>query len=115
MRTVRLVGLLFLIITWGCDKLDLKEDVPGCIEDKIKEFKDDPLTCNSGASVYRFNFQGKIVYVFGPGNCTPDNVAPVYDEECKLLCGLGGFIGNLECNGERFDVNATNKTLIWEN
>lgn len=114
MRTFRLIGLFCFIGILGCENLDLKEDVPECVEKKIKEFKDSDLTCDSGANVIRYDFQGMQVYLFDPGNCGADMQAPIYDEQCNIICGLGGFAGNVMCNGVNFGENATNPTLIWE-
>jgi len=99
----------------SCERLNLKEEVPDCIEDKIREFSNSDQVCDHVANVYRYIFQGKYVYVFDPGNCYADAIAPVYDENCNLLCGLGGFLGNTKCNDIEFGDNIKDKTLIWEN
>ena len=99
----------------GCQKLDLQVDVPECIENKISAFKKSNITCDEGASVTRYTFQEKMVYVFSPGNCIADGGANVYDEACDELCFLGGLAGNLECQGEVFYLNATDETIVWKN
>jgi len=65
--------------------------------------------------VFRYKFQDQFVYVFNPGNCGADMMSNVYDEDCFLICSLGGIAGNIMCNGENFTENATDETLIWEN
>jgi hypothetical protein len=60
MRFIRFIGLLCLVGILGCEDLDLYEDVPKCIEKKIKEFRDAETTCDSGAKVYRYEFQGML-------------------------------------------------------
>ena len=115
MRAFKLIGLFCLIGILGCEDLDLYEDVPQCIEKQIKEFRDTETTCDSGAKVYRYEFQGMEVYLFDPGNCHADMQAPIYDAECNILCALGGFTGNIMCSEVVFADHATNETLIWEN
>jgi len=112
---------LFLLITGivffatCCQKTELNEDTPDCIRQKINEYKHSTTSCESGKSVYRYHFQGTVVYVFNPGDCGADMMSTVYDQECNVLCGLGGITGNIMCNGEDFGKNATHETLIWEN
>ncbi len=106
-------ALLFSIIS--CQKVELKEDTPACIQQKIIEFENDVNFCETGKSVYRFKFQDQFVYVFNPGNCGADMMSDVYDQECNSICHLGGIAGNIMCNGENFSEKATDETLIWEN
>lgn len=115
MRTFKLIGLLCIIGILGCEDLNLYEDVPKCIEKQIKEFRDAGATCDSGARVYRYDFQSMEVYLFDPGTCGADMEAPIYDEECNVLCALGGITGNIMCNDLVFADYATNETLIWKN
>lgn len=102
------------MFTSGCQKSDINlEDNSDCIDLKIEAFKTSNLPCESGKSIYRYKFQDEFVYVFGPGNCGADMMSDVYDEECNLICGLGGIAGNITCNGENFGQNATEEILIW--
>ena len=71
--------------------------------------------CETGASVGQYLFQGHIVYVFGPGNCGADMMAPVYNSNCDCIGALGGFAGNLIINGARFDQEAKYIKTIWTN
>ncbi len=115
MKIFNIVLIAFTISYFGCQKDDLQVDVPGCIQQKIEEFDESSISCDSGATVYRYQFQGQLVFVFNPGNCIADGTSGVYDEECNLICSLGGLIGNIMCNGENFDENSTDETLIWKN
>jgi hypothetical protein len=116
MKTLKVIPpVLLLLSLFGCEKLDLKVDVPNCIEGKIREFKKSDLSCNSGAEVLRYDFQGSYVYVFQPGNCGADMPVKIYNSNCDLLCTLGGFEGRTYCNGESFDSSATNEVLVWQN
>ncbi len=115
MKTIKIIGLIILIGVVGCQKDGIKEDVPDCIREKILKFQKSDIICDSGASVIRFDFNGRHVYVFDPGNCGADMQAGIYDGQCEEVCALGGIIGNVTCEGVSFIENATNKTLIWEN
>ena len=110
---ILIAALLFSIIS--CQKVELKEVTPDCIQQKIIEFENSSNSCESGKSVYRYKFQGQFVFVFNPGNCGADMMSDVYDQECNPLCGLGGIAGNIMCNGDNFSENATDETMIWEN
>ena len=110
-----LLLFMLVLVLMSCQKVDLREETTNCIERKIIEFKSDKSSCETGKQVHRYEFQGQHVYVFSPGNCGADMMANVYDEDCDLVCRLGGIAGNTNCNGEEFSTNATDETLIWEN
>jgi hypothetical protein len=59
--------------------------------------------------------QGDYVYVFEPGNCRADMIAPVCNSSCDCIAGLRGFAGNLIINGVRFDQKANYIKTIWTN
>ena len=111
------ISILSIIIfsISACDKVELKEEVPGCMEKKINDYKSRNHPCSSGKSVYRYKLQGEYVYVFNPGNCGADMMSDVLDEACNSICGLGGIAGNIICNGDDFGKTATEETLIWQN
>jgi hypothetical protein len=109
--------LFFLILTYvllssGCEKN--KYDAPGCIEDKINDFKKTAI-CDHSASVALYTFQGKNTYLFSDGSCGADLGATVYSEECLSLGFLGGFSGNTLIQGVNFYNNAKFIKRIWEN
>jgi len=115
---MKLQVILFSIIflSASCEKNHLsQEDESDCIKVKIELFKASKNPCATGKSITRYQFQGNNVYVFYPGNCGADMMSEVFDEECDLICGLGGIAGNTECNNEEFSKNATNPLVIWEN
>jgi hypothetical protein len=108
--------LTFFLLAVSCEKNSLNPEIESdCMLAKIEAYKANDLPCESGKSVYRYEFQGNYVYVFNPGNCGADMMSEVYDEDCNLICGLGGIAGNTECNNEEFSTNAANEVLIWEN
>ena len=49
--------ILIPLILSGCQKLELEVDVPGCIKNKIREFKKSDIACEEGARVTRALFQ----------------------------------------------------------
>lgn len=114
MKTGILVLAVIILSYSGCNKIELNESVPACIESKIKEFKKSDMICDAKASVVRYTFQGNYVYVFNPGNCIADGGSDVYDQDCNKLCFLGGIAGKITCNGEDFGKGASDETVIWE-
>ncbi len=111
MKTLNLLIVLSLFLLTACEKIE--KDAPDCIKDLIKNHKNEMFLCETGASVKQYLFQGDYVYVFDPGNCGADMMAPVYSSDCKYLGGLGGFVGNIIINGVRFDQNSTYIKTIW--
>lgn len=108
-----LFAMLFgALVLSSCNKLDIEKGTPKCIENKIKDF-DKNQACQNGASVKKYTFQGKTVYVFDPGTCGADMAAEVIDSDCNSLGFLGGISGNTEINGENFS-NAIFQSTTWE-
>jgi hypothetical protein len=105
-----LIGILALLM--ACKQLNIAEGTPECIQKKIEAFK--PETCEDGANVNEYKFQGKFVYTFDHGTCGADMTTEVTDSNCKTLGQLGGIIGNTMINGEDFG-NAEFVRTIWKN
>ena len=113
MKEKILVLLIFLSIGFSsCEKLEIEEGTPECVENLIKDF-DKEQSCDQGVKVEKYSFLGKMVYVFNPGTCGADMTSRVVDSECNNLGLLGGVSGNIEINGENFS-NATFKSIVWE-
>ena len=104
--------LLFAVLT-GC-QLDIEPGTPGCIQEKIKEFSKNQISCDRSKTVSNYSFQDEIVYVFDQRSCGSDMTAEVFDSNCNYLGFLGGIAGISEINGEEFS-NATFKGVIWKN
>lgn len=104
-----LIGLTF--IGSSCKKLDIKADVPNCIEQKINKISKEEVQ-NPPASVWEWKTDGKTYYYFTSGCCDQYNY--LYDDNCKQVCAPdGGFSGHGD--GKCPDFNGTiEKTLIWE-
>jgi len=113
---------LFLLLTslifstTSCNKEDLPEGLPDCIESEIKEYK--KLSANVDCQktyVKEYIFEEETVYVGYAGDACIESGETIYTEECEQLCfvsGLGGTVAN--CNGVNFYENATFVKLIWE-
>lgn len=115
MRTFNIIIAILIFAFANCQKNEVSIETPECIEQLILEFETDVNFCETGKSVYRYTFQDQFVYVFNPGDCGADMMSNVYDEECNLICSLGGIAGNIQCNDENFSGGATEGNLIWEN
>ena|SRR5690349_18129301 len=94
----------------GCLRNDVEDGTPDCIIGKIREHK--KQGCDD-QKVEQYQFQGKYVFVFGPGTCGADMQSDVYDENCNLLGSLGGITGNMSINGADFS-SAVFVSLVWE-
>lgn len=111
--TISILVLIMLSYS-GCEDLDLPDHTPNCIKKRIRKFARS-VSCDLGAEVESMYFQGQAVYIFNPGNCGADMSALVVDSDCNEICSLGGFTGNLVCNGDTLYKEATNKRVIWQN
>ena len=100
-----LAGLLFLS---GCRK---QAELSECIQSKIESFSNH--SCQYGAEVKEYIFQGQTAYVFQMGYCGADLTAEVVDRNCNYLGDLGGIIGNTKINGEDFSTAIYVRT-IWQ-
>ncbi len=111
MKNSSFIFFLFFIFSSSCNK---PEGVPKCIEDNISEYKANG--CLKIVPEYRF--QGELVYVFESSYelCQiADMTADVYNENCELICSLGGIAGFVDCNGDDFYDNAHFVRNVWAN
>lgn len=97
----------------GCKKINTPQGTPTCIEQKVRELSREK--CPSVHHVYRYQFNSKTVYLFIPKTCASDLQGSIYDDNCNLLCNLGGISGNNTCENLDFNKFATNQVLIYEN
>ena len=112
MKRIEICYALLMIIALSCSKNGVNGRVPTCLQ-QIDEFKASGTPCDD-AHVDLYEFQGRNVYVFDPGTCGADMMAPVVDERCKSLGALGGFVGNTKINGEDFS-GAKRIREVWRN
>ncbi len=90
-----------------------EETVPMCIEDRLTDFQN--TTACIGDNLASWDFRGEKVYCFAYGFCTTtQGTADVYDENCALICTLGGAAGLQTCDGVPWAENASNESTIWE-
>ena len=104
--------ILLFLTTLGCNKIELPEGVPSCVEDKIRKLRRE--NCPSVQTVYQYEFQGETVYVFNPKPCGSDLFIEVTNQACGTVCNLGGIAGISDCNGDSFYTVATDERIIWQ-
>lgn len=103
--------IFIVLVLPGCKKLDIKIDVPNCIEQKIRKLYNSKVQ-NPPAKVYQWEVDGKVYYYFTSDCCDQFNY--LYDEACNVVCApSGGFTGSgdgtcPEWQGQKVE------TLIWE-
>lgn len=115
MKHLMIKVLFFSIVAAvDCEDLDLPKDTSRCIKKRIRKFAR-TASCDLGAEVESVYFQGKVVYIFNPGNCGADMSTLVVDSDCHEVCSLGGFTGNVVCNGDSLYKEATNRQVVWRN
>ena len=112
MRVNLITILTFSLLVFGCRKEKNDIAVSECIQSEIKKFSTN--TCEKGATVKQYFFQGQIVYTFSMGSCGGDLPTFVKDETCNHLGFLGGITGNTKINGEEFS-KAEFKRTVWAN
>ena len=112
MKKLAFLIVIYAFFSSGCEKN--KYDAPGCIQDKIDDFKS-TVVCDNGAYVGLYDFKGQEVYVFSEGYCGADLGATVYSQACLYLGYLGGISGNTFIQGVNFYDNAKYIKRLWEN
>lgn len=95
----------------ACNKFDIADGTPACIEQLIKDFNSE-TDCIVAVDVRKYEFQGDEVYLFNPGDCETDEGSEIYDSECNSIGFLGGINDNQIINGEDFS-NAVLISVIW--
>ena len=100
----------FLILQSQSCKKDIK--LPVCVQDKIEAIKQQPKY-NPPATVYRYKYMNKYVYLFSSDCCDQYNY--LYDENCNVICApSGGLTGMGDNKCPNFKDIATEETLIWK-
>jgi hypothetical protein len=107
MKSTALIFLLLLLTCYSCKKTGT---VPECLQSHIDHLAD--FSCDHGANVKKYKFQGMNVYVFSMGHCGADLSESVLDENCNYLGSLGGMEGNTRINGVEFSTAKYIRT-IW--
>ena len=93
-------------------KVQAKQEMPLCLETKIKDMAADPHE-GSPISVSRFTYKQQTVYYIVSPCCDKYNV--VYDSVCNVL-GYpdGGFTGRGDGNMPDFRKEAASEKVIWQ-
>ena len=94
----------------SCQKKNRITPPPSCIEERILAFE--KTTCDKGAKVYEYQFQGERVYVFDVGFCDAAQSAKVINQDCQEIGIIGGLDGNQEVNGSDFS-HAQRTAVVW--
>ncbi len=111
MKQLLIIVLFATLFSVSCNKAEDNISLPLCIQVKINDFSVE--SCEVGANVKEYIFQGKTVFVFDPGTCGADMTSEVSDFECITLGYLGGITGNTHINEESF-ANAVFIQTIWK-
>lgn len=112
MKAIKLFIYLTLFISISsCNKEEIADGTPACIEQLIKEFNSE-TDCIVAVDVRKYEFQEENVYLFKPGDCGGDMGSEIYDSECNSIGFLGGADENQIINGEDFS-NAVLISVIW--
>ena len=106
-----LIIILLLLTVLSCGKLNLKKEVPNCIEKKIKQIKNEEVS-NPPAQVWEWKTSGKTYYYISSDCC--DDYNYLYDDHCNVVCAPdGGITGNGDGKCPDFK-NSIQKTLVWK-
>ncbi len=107
-----IVIILFFSLLEGCEKIDTPEGTPHCIDRMIKDILKESVW-NPPARVYRYNYNGQIVYYIPPRCC--DMYSILVDENCNVICHPdGGFTGGGDGRCNDFFSTRTDGKLIWK-
>ncbi len=111
MRLLFAAILLVFLQSKSCKK-ETSIRVPPCILDKIEAIEQQPKF-NPPATVYRYRYEDKYVYLFSSDCCDQYNY--LYDKDCNVICApSGGYIGRGDGRCSNFKEMASDETLIWK-
>ncbi|HEV8283956.1 MAG TPA: hypothetical protein VGQ09_06585 [Chitinophagaceae bacterium] len=103
--------LLSILQSHGCKK-DKPIRVPPCIQEKIEAILELPKY-NPPATVYRYLYGDRYVYLFSSDCCDQYNY--LYDKDCNVICApSGGIMGRGDGRCSNFRQVVTDETLIWK-
>lgn len=109
--------IAFTVIFYSCGSINAQKEkesqneVSNCIEQKIEEFKNKPVT-NPPMSIYQYTYNNTSVYLVSAPCC--DRYSILYDQNCNIICHPSGGItgkGDGKCND--FFKKRTDEKLIW--
>jgi hypothetical protein len=104
--------MLFILLQSQSCKKEATIRVPSCVQEKIEAIRQQPKY-NPAATVYRYLYADKYVYLFSSDCCDQYNY--LYDKDCNTICApSGGIAGKGDGRCTNFDQMASEKTLIWK-
>src|SRR5215470_14359751 len=107
MRWLIVILLLTLFRSESCKKQSGVK-LPACIQDKIEAIQQQPKF-NPPATVYRYLYADRYVYLFSSDCCDQYNY--LYDKDCNIICApSGGFTGRGDSRCANFNQVAKDET-----
>jgi len=105
------LSLFTLLLISSCHKLELNEEVPSCVEDKIRDIQCEDVY-NPPAEVWKWTIDENTYYYFTSDCC--DQFDYLYDSNCSIVCSpSGGFTGEGDGNCPSFE-SEINRSLVWK-
>jgi hypothetical protein len=111
MKSLAAILLFALLQSQSCKK-SAHIRLPPCIQDKIEAISQQPRY-NPPATVYRYLYADKYVYLFSSDCCDQFNY--LYDKDCNVICApSGGITGRGDNRCPNFKAMASDETLVWK-
>ena len=92
---------IIALVLFSCKK-DCDSLLPNCLNDKIKDKE-------IHGSITRYNSSKGHLYEVYLGD-----FSNVYNEDCDIVCSLGGFVGIIDCVNNGDTLVLTNPVVVWE-
>ncbi len=106
-----LLSMVVATIFYSCSSINAQKETANCIQQKIEEFKKQPVT-NPPMSVYQYSYNDALVYYISAPCC--DRYTTLYDKNCNIICRpSGGFTGKGDGKCSDFFEKRTDKKMIW--
>lgn len=109
MRTLIFFLTTILLVSCNSDDDNSIKAFPNCLKPEIDTILDSPPQ-SPRATVELYLYQTGDVYVVNTN--FPDNISSVYNSSCKLICTIGGIVGNQNNTCVDWD-NASYIETIW--
>lgn len=106
MRLLSVLALAACLSLVACGS----DDLPTCVETKLSTFRNEAC---SGGNLVQFTFRSQTVYCFNWGSCQPEKTIEIWEEDCGLLCELGGVGDFTICDGTPWDGNAVEVETLF--
>lgn len=104
--------LSLVILFFSCSDDDNNNDYPDCLQITIDNYiKNYPEPRQQPATISKYLYQNKNVYIFDPGSDFADLLFNIVDDNCVSVCEFGGIAGIQTC--EDWD-NAKLIAIVWE-